>query len=296
VQIVGEIAQSLRTIIRKRTSFSALRLRGACFFFKNLLMSKDLNATLARRQEELLQLVETRGQISVDELSRHLSVSDDTIRRDLQNLEQRKLLLRTHGGAVSTALLVHRETPFLTRTNANAGAKARIGRAAAQLISDGETLIVNGGSTTFAFAVSLGARRNLTIVTNNVAILPVLSPETVQDVYLLGGSYRIDLSSTVGFVGFRSGNINVDTAIIGVSGLTAQNGLSTTFLEEASMLAQMINCARRTIVLADAAKFGVGAFAQIAPLDAIDILVTDVSPPTDLDQALSQAKAEIIIA
>jgi DeoR/GlpR family transcriptional regulator of sugar metabolism len=67
-------------------------------------MSKDLNATLARRQEELLQLVETKGQISVDELARHLDVSDDTIRRNLQNLEQRKLLLRTHGGAMLSVL------------------------------------------------------------------------------------------------------------------------------------------------------------------------------------------------
>jgi DeoR family fructose operon transcriptional repressor len=259
-------------------------------------MSKELNATLARRQEELLQLVETKGQISVDELARHLGVSDDTIRRDLLNLEQRKLLLRTHGGAVSTALLVHRETPFLARTNANAGAKARIGRAAAQLISDGETLIINGGSTTFAVGASLGPRRNLTIVTNNVAMLSVLSPETVEDVYLLGGNYCMKLGSTVGVVGFSSGSISVDTAVIGVSGLAAKGGLSTTFLEEASMLGQMITCARRTIVVADASKLGVGAFAQIAPLDAIDILVSDVPPPPDLSQALSQANVEIIVA
>jgi DeoR family transcriptional regulator, fructose operon transcriptional repressor len=259
-------------------------------------MSKDLNATIVRRQEELLQLVETKGQVTVDELARLLSVSDDTIRRDLQNLEQRKMLLRTHGGAVSTALLVHRETPFLTRTNANAGAKTRIGRAAAQLISDGETLIVNGGSTAFAFATSLGARHNLTIVTNNIAMLPVLSPETFQDVYVLGGSYSMKLNSTVGFVGFMSGNISVDTAVIGVSGLTTKTGLTTTFLEEASMLAQMIACARRTIVIADASKLGVGAFAQIAPLDAIDILVSDASPPSDLNLALSQANVEIIVA
>jgi DeoR family transcriptional regulator, fructose operon transcriptional repressor len=259
-------------------------------------MSKDLNGTLVRRQEELLELVETKGQVSVDELAQHLGVSDDTIRRDLQSLEQRKLLLRTHGGAVSTTLLVHRETPFATRTNANSGAKARIGRAAAQLISDGETLIVNGGSTTSAFIASLGPRRNLTIVTNNVAMLSTLSPETVQGVYLLGGNYSLELGSTVGFVGFKSGNINVDTAVIGVSGLDAKGGLSTTFLEEASMLAEMIRCARRAIVVADASKFGVGAFAQIAPLDAIDILVSEVAPPPDLSQALSQAHVEMIVA
>src|ERR1700747_792760 len=141
-------------------------------------MSKDQNSTLARRHQEL-QLVEAKGQVSVEELARHFAVSDDTIRRDLQEFERRKLLLRTHGGAVSVTLLVHRETPFVTRANANADAKARIGRAAAQLISDGETLIINGGSTTFAFAASLGPRRSLTIVTHNLALLSVLPAQAL---------------------------------------------------------------------------------------------------------------------
>jgi DeoR family transcriptional regulator, fructose operon transcriptional repressor len=259
-------------------------------------MSKDQNAPLARRQEELLQLVEARGQMSVDELARHFGVSDDTIRRDLRFLEQRKMLLRTHGGAVSTALLVHRETPFLTRAHAHADAKAKIGRAAAQLISDGETLIINGGSTTYAFAASLGIRRNLTVVTNNVALLSVLPAESVQEIYLLGGQYRIDLDSTVGSVGFNAGNINVDTAVLAMSGLTGTDGLSTTFLQEASMLARMITSALRTLIVADASKFGHNAFAHVAPLSAIDILVTDASPPADLSQALSQANVEVIVA
>jgi DeoR family transcriptional regulator, fructose operon transcriptional repressor len=259
-------------------------------------MSKDPTAPTARRHQELLQLVEAKGQMGVDELARHFGVSDDTIRRDLQHLERRKVLLRTHGGAVSTALLVHRETPFLSRAHAHSEAKTRIGRAAAQLIADGETLIVNGGSTTFAFAASLGGRRNLTVVTDNVAMLPVLPAEAIQAVYLLGGQYRLDLGSTVGLVGFSSGSIRVETAVLGVSGLSAKDGLSTTVFEEASMVAQMIACARRTIVLADASKLGVGAFAQIAPLAAIDILVTDAPPPADLRHALSQARVETIVA
>jgi len=259
-------------------------------------MSKEPIVTVARRHQELLQLVEANGQMSVDDLASHFGVSDDTIRRDLQNLEQRKLLLRTHGGAVSTALLVHRETPFLIRANANADAKTRIGRAAAQLISDGETLIVNGGSTTFAFGANLGQRRNLTIVTNNIPMLSVLPAEAIQGVYLLGGQYNVNLGSTVGSVGFSSGNINVDTAVLGVSGLTSTDGLSATLLEEASMFARMITSARRTIVIADVSKFGFNAFAQVAPLSAIDVLVTDAPPPADLCQALNQANVEVIVA
>jgi DeoR/GlpR family transcriptional regulator of sugar metabolism len=258
-------------------------------------MSKDQNSTLARRHQEL-QLVEAKGQVSVEELARHFAVSDDTIRRDLQELERRKLLLRTHGGAVSATLLVHRETPFLTRANANADAKTLIGRAAAQLISDGETLIINGGSTTFAFAAGLSPRRNLTIVTNNVTMLSVLPPEAVESVYVLGGEFNRNLGSTVGAVGFASGNVSVDTAVLGVTGLTATGGLSTTLLEEAPMMARMITSARRTIVVADASKFGFNAFAQVAPLNAVDILVTDADPPADLRQALTQANVEIMVA
>src|ERR1700736_1884700 len=259
-------------------------------------MSKDQTITLAQRHQKLLQLVETKGQMSVDDLANHFGVSDDTIRRDLQTLERRRLLLRTHGGAVSTALLVHRATPFLTRANANADAKTRIGRAAAQLISDGETLIVNGGSTTFAFGANLSQRRNLIIVTNNVTMLSVLPAEAVESVYVLGGEYNRNLGSTVRAVGFNSGNISVDTAVLGVTGLTATEGLSTTLLEEAPMMARMITSARRTIVIADASKFGFNAFAQVAPLNAVDILVTDQEPPMDLRQALNQANIEIIIA
>jgi DeoR/GlpR family transcriptional regulator of sugar metabolism len=260
-------------------------------------MSKDQTGSLGQRHQELIQLVEAKGQISVDDLASHFGVSDDTIRRDLQNLERRKLLLRTHGGAVSTNFLVHRGgTSLLSRANANAGAKTRIGRASAQLISDGETLIVNGGSTTFAFAANLGPRRNLTIVTNNVAMLSVLPAESIQSLYLLGGQYNMNLGSTVGSVGFGTGSISLDTAVLGVSGLTSTNGLSTSFLEGASMEAQMIVAARRTIVVVDATKFGYDAFAQIAPLNAIDILVTDSSPPADLNQSLSQANVEVIVA
>jgi DeoR/GlpR family transcriptional regulator of sugar metabolism len=256
-------------------------------------MIKDLNSTLVRRHEELL-LVDTKGKISVDELARYLGVSDDTIRRDLQNLEQRKLLLRTHGGAISIVLLAQ-ETPFVNRTNAHVGAKSRIGREAAKLICDGETLIVNGGSTTFAFAANLRTHRNLTVVTDNVAMLSILPPEALQDVYLLGGQYRLDLGSTMGLVGFSSEAINVDTAVLGVIGLTAKDGISATLLEEASMLGQMIRRARRAIVAADGSKFGVNAIAQIAPLDIIDILVSDVSPPPDFCQALNKANVELIV-
>src|SRR5260221_2089831 len=127
-------------------------------------------------------------------------------------------------------------------------------------------------------------------------MLSVLPAEAVESVYVLGGEYNRNLGSTVGTVGFNPGNISVDTAVWGVPVLTATEGLSTTLLEEAPMMARMITAARRTIVIADASKFGFNAFAQVAPLNAVDILVTDKEPPMDLRQALNQANVEILIA
>jgi DeoR/GlpR family transcriptional regulator of sugar metabolism len=250
----------------------------------------------ARRHQQLLELLAARNQLTVDELAAHFHVSDDTIRRDLQVLEDRKMVLRTHGGVVSTGFLAHRETTFSMRGKSNTVAKARIAKAAADLISDGETLLINGGSTTFAFAANLGARRELTVVTNNLAIAPILPPEAIEDIYIIGGQYRVNLSSTVGSVKLSSGEISVDTAIMGVTGISAKRGISTTVLEEASMLAAMIAAAGRTIVLADASKFDRNGFGHIAPLNAIDILVTEIPPSDEMTNALIDAEVEIIIA
>jgi DeoR family transcriptional regulator, fructose operon transcriptional repressor len=102
---------------------------------------------------------------------------------------------------------------------------------------------------------------------------------------------------TIGAVGFvAAGSISVDSAVIGIGGITVKEGLTTTFLEEASMILGMINVARRTIVLADASKLGHSAFAQIAPLKRISVLVSDEEPPDELAKALKEARVELIIA
>ena len=161
------------------------------------------------------------------------------------------------------------------------------------LVGDGETLIINGGSTTRAFAAALGVRRNLTVVTNNLGIPSALGGEAVRDVYILGGQYRAEAQVTIGEIGFGSvTGISADTAVIGVGGLSATGGLSTTILAEAGMIA----AARRTIVLADSSKCGHDSFAQIAPLARIDSLVTNAAPAAELGRALEEAGVELVIA
>ena len=249
-----------------------------------------------REEGRLLKLAKMRGSIAVAEVAGQFAVSADTIRRDLDYLADRGLVTRTHGGAMPVEGFVDRDTPVAQRMNARAVEKARIARAAAALIVDGETLIINGGSTTRAFAGELAARRNLTIVTNNLGVPAAIPQNVARAVYLLGGHVRLELQVTIGAVGFPgAGPISADTAVVGVGGISLR-GLSTTMLEEASMIASMMSFARRVIVLADAAKFGTSVFAHIAPFDRTQVLVTDAEPPPELASALAEAGVEVVVA
>src|ERR1700722_18448938 len=251
----------------------------------------------AKRHRELVEMIRSRGQMTVHELAIQFAVSGDTVRRDLDLLAGQGLLQRTHGGAVAMDNLVQQDSTFTQRMATRVPAKRRIARAASRLIGDGETLLVNGGSTTKLFAAELADRRNLTVVTNNLGVPSTLSADCFSNVYILGGEYKGDAQVTVGPVGFVSaGSISVDSAVIGVGGITVKEGLTTTVLEECSMILAMICAARRTIVLADASKFGHSSFAHIAPLGRIQILVTDEAPPSDLAQALKEARVEVIVA
>lgn len=255
------------------------------------------NVLPAKRHRALVEMIRSRGQMTVNELATQFAVSGDTVRRDLDLLAGQGLLQRTHGGAVAMDNLVHQDSPFAQRMAIRVPAKRRIGRAASRLISNGETLLINGGSTTKFFAAELTEKRNLTVVTNNLGIPATLPPDCFANVYILGGEYKADAQVTVGPVGFVSAaSISVDSVVIGVGGITAKGGLTTTVLEECSMILAMINAARRTIVLADASKFGHSSFAHIAPLGRIQILVTDEAPPNDLARALKEAQVEVIVA
>jgi DeoR family fructose operon transcriptional repressor len=229
-------------------------------------------------------------------LTAMFGVSRDTIRRDLQLLERHGLLTRTHGGALAGDGLVARETAFQSRMAKHTQAKRSIGRAAAGLIREAETLILNGGSTTCCFAAELGKLRDLTIVTNNLMLPPVVARHAARSVYVLGGAYWESAQITIGAVKmFGSSRISVDTAVIGVTGIDA-TGVSIGRIEESQATAEMMEAARRVIVLADSSKYGVNAFAHVADFNRIQYLVTDANPPPEIAEALGQAGVEIILS
>jgi DeoR family glycerol-3-phosphate regulon repressor/DeoR family fructose operon transcriptional repressor len=250
----------------------------------------------AVRRAEMLRIVKQFGQITVTEMSARFEVSLDTIRRDLDILADQGLISRTHGGAMPIDGMASADSPFEQRINAHQVAKTNIGRAAVRLISSGETLIVNGGSTALAFAASLGDLQRLTVVTNNVSLPAAIPASAVSSLYLLGGEIRRGAHVTLGPVGFvGTRRIAADTAVIGIGGIS-EDGVSTSQIEEATMMADMIAAARRTIVIADKTKFGRLGFAFVAPLDQLDVLVTDEEPPRELKVALEAAGVRIVVA
>jgi DeoR/GlpR family transcriptional regulator of sugar metabolism len=250
----------------------------------------------ARRRFELMRLARRQGQLSVTELSSQFGVSPDTIRRDLDLLSFRGLVRRTHGGAIPADCFVQSETPSAPRTNLRTAEKTRIAQCASQLIQSGETLMINGGSTTRIFASELAGKKNLTVVTNALGIPASLPAQAVRDVIVLGGEYRAESHITVGPVSFcGSIGVSVDTAIVGVGGIT-EDGVFTNVLQEATMTVGMIAAARRTIVLADSTKFNHKLLGHIASLERIDILVTEARPPLELSEVLSEVRVQVIVA
>jgi DeoR/GlpR family transcriptional regulator of sugar metabolism len=250
----------------------------------------------ARRRFELVRLARRQGQLSVTELSSQFGVSPDTIRRDLDLLSVRGLVRRTHGGAVPADHLVQSESPFAQRVNLRTAEKTRIAQCAAALVQNGETLIINGGSTTRIFAFELSGKKNLTVVTNALAIPASLPEHAVRDVFVLGGEYRAESHITVGSVAYGGSTaVSVDSAILGVAGIT-EDGVFARLLQEAAMTASMIAAARRTIVLADSTKFDQKLLGHIASLGQIDILITDANPPEKISQALNEFRIQVIIA
>jgi DeoR/GlpR family transcriptional regulator of sugar metabolism len=253
------------------------------------------SALPAVRHNRLVELLREHRQMTVNEMVEQLAVSRDTIRRDLDQLESRGLLLRTHGGAVYNDALVRVDTTLGSRMDAFTAAKQRIGKAAAALIRDGETLIINGGSSTCFFAAALGNRQNLTIITNNLRLPPVTPESCLRSIHILGGAYWPVSQVTIGPVGFPDvPGISADTAVIGATGVSA-TGVSMGRLEEASETTAMTKIASRTIALIDHSKFNVTAFARVATFNQLTFLVTDAWPPDNIVAAIKKAGTQLIV-
>jgi DeoR family transcriptional regulator of aga operon len=254
-----------------------------------------------QRFNTVLSALQQSGSVSVDDLSNDLGVSVVTIRRDLDTLEQRGLLRRTHGGAVSIEPLFYepfkKDRTFLAQLERLADEKHRIGRAAAALIAPGETIAVTPGTTTAEVIRGLPLNSNITVVTNTVNIAMELSKRKDVSVFVTGGHLHGDWFSLVGPSASRSmENMLIHTLFIGADGIDAEWGASCLSSEEAELNCTMVAHARRHIAVVDHTKFAVVANWRICETRNIHTLVTDSGATDEMIAPFLKLGIEVIRA
>lgn len=229
------------------------------------------------RRSAILQMLKQDSNVSVAELSKRFGVSEVTIRKDLNLLKERNLLVRTRGGAIRQGVGVQEdEMNIRFKSLTHFREKQAIGRAAAGLIEDGDTILLDSGTTTFQVAANLHKFKKLTILTNAINVAREVLSYKRFNVILLGGNIRNSSESVVGAL--AESNLKMfycDKLFLGVDSFNIETGLSTPSVEEANINQIMISRSRKTIAVFDSSKVNKRALAFIANVDKIDTVVTD---------------------
>lgn len=247
----------------------------------------------SERMLAALTLLERDGSVSLSELTRELGVSAATVRRDLADMEDQGLLVRTHGGA--RAYDARAEVPVRLRDSQFREAKQRIARRAAELLPDGPySVALSGGTTTAEVAKVLAVRPELAIITNALTTVMEIASRPNLKVIMTGGVVRSSSYEAVGVLAENTFNaINVGTAILGTDGISSRGGATTHDEVEARTNHAMVTHAQRVMVVADGSKVGRITLAKVAELSEIDLLVTDDSADrAELDR-IAEAGVEI---
>ena len=242
----------------------------------------------AERVGAILERLSATGSVSVADLAAELEVSPATIRRDLELLDDQRLLTRTHGGAVAQGVLY--ELPLRYKSARHQQEKRRIAEEAAARVADGEAVGLSGGTTTTEVARVLVERQRLTVVTNALNIASELAIRPNLKLVVTGGWARSESYELVGPLAEQSlAGLNLDTVFMGVDGVSLEAGLMTHHEVEAHTNLALMERARRTVVVADSSKIGRTAFARICAIDRVHELITDVDADVGALAAIREA-------
>lgn len=241
------------------------------------------------RKEFILRRLRETGQVSVSEVADARAVSEMTVRRDLERLDREGLLRRVHGGATMN------RGAFLSRAELQPDEKSRIAKAAAEMISPGDSVGIDIGTTCHSVAVHLAARENLMIVTNSIyAALEFQHSRSTA--LVLGGQITNDASLVNGEQVGMVPEVHLDTLILGCGGVTAEDGVSYFDLAETQIRQQLCTKAGRTILVADHTKLQRRRPVLLrGGLDILDVLVTSAPPPAEMSRALARADVDVIV-
>lgn len=248
------------------------------------------------RHSLIVQRTRSESRVEVSLLAEEMSVTPETVRRDLTLLERRGLLRRVHGGAVAVERLGF-EPSLEVRSGRRIEEKHRIARAALDYVPDSGSILIDAGTTTVGVAEGLPRGAELNVTTNSLPVATIIAGRTDTTLHLLGGQVRPRTQATTGPWGLSSlTEVHIDVAFLGTNGLSVDIGLSTPDQAEAAMKRAMLSCAGRTVVLADSSKIGLTHFARFADLSEIEILITDSGVDPDILDEIRAAGPEVVIA
>ena len=245
------------------------------------------------RQSAIIDLVNKRGSVDVEELVRQFDLSHQTIRNDLRDLDRKGLVRRTHGGARQSASVANRD--YAARRGLNSDIKAGIAAATAPLIPDGSAVALNIGTTTEQVADALAEHDDLVVLSNNINIVNRMIETKAREVILVGGTVRPSDGAIVGEEAVEFiGRYKVDVAVIGASSLDPDGAILDFDAREVAVARALLRNARRTILVCDASKFAISAPIRICDIGDLDVMVTDQPPPDRFRTAARAGQTEII--
>jgi len=251
---------------------------------------------LEERRSRINEIIETRDRATVQELAARFGVSAVTIRSDLDALARAGGVVRSHGGALRREET--EDLPLVVKQTLHQPEKMRIAQAAARLIREGETIILDSGTTTAAIAARIGSLklRSLTVITNALNVASVLAPLPNVRLIMIGGLLRQVSSSLVGPQAEQVlRGLHADRLFLGVDSLDPEIGVMTPDLLEAQLNALMIEVSHEVVAVADASKFGRGSVSVIAGVEKIHRLITDDSAGPEIVEALRARGVEVIL-
>lgn len=250
----------------------------------------------AERRVTVLQLLSEHDALPIDNLAGRLQVSSSTVRRELRDLAAEGLV-RVSTGMVSLASSSNEERPFALRALVNRPEKIRIGRAALDLVQNGDTVIISGGTTTLELAKLLPGQRRLTVITNALRVAGLLVDQAGIDLVTLGGAVRPGEQTLHGHLTeMGAAQFRADKFFYGIEAVSLQHGLTHSQVTEVISDRAMASAATQTVVLADHTKFGRVAPALVVPLDGVHVIVTDRDLPADIIQGLRAKAIHVILA
>lgn len=259
-------------------------------------MQNNINLLAKPRRDRILEMIQEDGNVKVVNLSKIFKVSEVTIRQDLEKLEQDGYIVREHGGAYLKSISAQVRS-FSLQHRENMDLKMLIARKAAEFINDGDTIILDSGTTITELAKNLATRKDLTVITNALNIATMLGSEPAINIIMTGGEFK---APTLSLTGEKAAaffnNLHVDKLFLATAGISLKAGLTYPSISDLVVKKAMIDAADTVYLLADSTKIGKSSLASLGALSLVNYLVTDNGLQDKHRQLFKEHDIEYIIA